>query len=41
MTSKNKPILEFNDAEFSPDFAFFADISSHLMIVNLKHQQRG
>lgn len=41
MASKNRPILEFNDPEFTAHFAFLTDISSHLMIVNLKLQQRG
>jgi len=36
-----KPILEFNDPEITADFAFCSDVSSRLMIVNLKLQQGG
>ena len=41
MTLKNKPILEFKDLQFMANFAFLTDISFHLVIVNLKLQQRG
>ena len=40
MTMKNKPIFEFGDSQFMADFAFLADISSHLASVHLKLQQR-
>ena len=38
---ENKPIFEFDDPKFVADFAFLADISSHLATFNLKLQQRG
>ena len=38
MTIKNKPIFKFDDSQFKADFAFLADISSHLATVNLKEK---
>ena len=40
MTIKNKPIFELDDPQFMADFAFLADIFSHLATVNIKLQQK-